>query len=84
MRSYTGCESANTCSGRDNTTAKLDTVSDIQTYLANNGFNPGIIDGKIGSYTKEAIKSFQRTVGLIPDGVVGSRTKSEMRSYTGC
>ena len=84
MRSYTGCESANTCSGRDNTTAKLDTVSDIQTYLANNGFNPGIIDGKIGSYTKEAIKSFQRTVGLIPDGVVGNRTKSEMRSYTGC
>jgi peptidoglycan hydrolase-like protein with peptidoglycan-binding domain len=38
----------------------------------------------MGSYTKEAIKAFQRKVGLIPDGVAGSRTKSEMRSYTGC
>ena len=84
MRSYTGCEAANTCKARNNTGAKLDSVSDIQTYLSNNGFNPGIIDGKIGSYTREAIKAFQRKVGLIPDGVVGNRTKSSMRSYTGC
>jgi len=84
MRSYSGCISTNTCIARNNTSAKLDSVSDIQAYLANNGFNPGIIDGKMGSYTKEAIKSFQRKVGLIPDGVAGNRTKSEMRSYTGC
>ena len=84
MRSYTGCEGANKCLARNNSAAKLDTISDIQTYLANNGFNPGIIDGKMGSYTKEAIKAFQRKIGLIPDGVVGSRTKSEMRSFTGC
>src|SRR6056300_1307891 len=84
MRSYTGCESANACVARDNRSAKLDTISDIQTYLANNGFNPGIIDGKMGSYTREAIKAFQRKVGLIPDGVAGNRTKAEMRSYTGC
>jgi len=84
MRSYTGCLSTNTCIARNNTSAKLDSVSDIQAYLANNGFNPGIIDGKMGSYTKEAIKAFQRKVGLIPDGVAGNRTKSEMRSYTGC
>src|SRR6056300_827879 len=84
MRAYTGCKSENVCIARDNRSAKLDSVADIQTFLANNGFNPGIIDGKIGSYTKEAIKSFQRKVGLIPDGVVGTRTKSEMKSYTGC
>ena len=84
MRSYSGCESANACVARDNRSAKLDSISDIQTYLANNGFNPGIIDGKMGSYTKEAIKAFQRKVGLIPDGVAGNRTKAEMRSYTGC
>jgi len=84
MRSYTGCEAANTCKARDNTGASLDSVSDIQTYLSNNGFNPGIIDGKIGSYTREAIKAFQRKVGLIPDGTVGTRTKASMRSYTGC
>ena len=84
MRSYTGCEEANTCKARNNTGANLDSVTDIQTYLSNNGFNPGIIDGKIGSYTREAIKAFQRKVGLIPDGVVGNRTKAAMRSYTGC
>ena len=84
LRAYTGCKSENVCIARDNRSAKLDSVAEIQTYLANNGFNPGIIDGKIGSYTKVAIKSFQRKVGLIPDGVVGARTKSEMKSYTGC
>ena len=84
MRAYTGCESANTCQARNNTGAKLDTIADVQTYLANNGFNPGIIDGKMGSYTREAIKAFQRKVGLIPDGVAGARTKAEMKSFTGC
>ena len=84
MRAYTGCKSENSCIARDNRAAKLDSISDIQTYLANNGFNPGIIDGKMGSYTREAIKAFQRKVGLIPDGVAGARTKSEMKSYTGC
>ena len=62
----------------------MESISGIQTFLANNGFNPGIIDGKLGSYTNEAIKAFQRKVGLIPDGVVGNRTKSEMKAYTGC
>tara|TARA_A100001011_G_scaffold384974_1_gene458307 strand:+ start:908 stop:3871 length:2964 start_codon:yes stop_codon:yes gene_type:complete len=84
MRAYTGCKSENYCVARDNRSAKLDSIADVQTYLANNGFNPGIIDGKMGSYTREAIKAFQRKVGLIPDGVAGARTKSEMKSYTGC
>ena len=30
------------------------------------------------------IKAFQRKVGLIPDGVAGTRTKAAMKSYTGC
>ncbi len=84
MREHTGCEGANTCIARDNSKANLESISGIQTFLANNGFNPGIIDGKLGSYTNEAIKAFQRKVGLIPDGVVGNRTKSEMKAYTGC
>ena len=83
MRAYTGC-TTNTCTARDNRAANLDSVEGIQTYLSNNGFNPGIIDGEMGSYTKEAIKAFQRKVGLIPDGVAGGRTKSEMKKYTGC
>ena len=84
MKTYTGCESGNVCKARDNSGAKLDSVSGVQTFLANNGFNPGIIDGEMGSYTREAIKAFQRKVGLIPDGVAGTRTKAAMKSYTGC
>ena len=83
MNAYTGC-TTNTCTARDNRSANLGSVEGIQTYLSNNGFNPGIIDGEMGSYTKEAIKAFQRKVGLIPDGVAGNRTKSEMKKYTGC
>ena len=81
MRKWTGC---NTCSARDNSKADLSNISGIQTFLANNGFNPGVIDGKVGSYTREAIKAFQRAVGLIPDGVTGNRTKDAMKNYTGC
>ena len=81
MKSWTGC---NTCSARDNSNADLSNITGIQTFLANNGFNPGVIDGKMGTYTKEAIKSFQREVGLIPDGVAGNRTKTTMKNYTGC
>ena len=84
MKAYTGCESGNVCKARDNSGAKLDIVAGVQTFLANNGFNPGIIDGEMGSYTREAIKAFQRKVGLIPDGVAGTRTKAAMKSYTGC
>ena len=81
MRKWTGCD---TCSPRENSNADLSNVAGIQTFLANNGFNPGTIDGEMGSYTREAIKTFQRKVGLIPDGVAGNRTKESMRSYTGC
>ena len=84
MKAYTGCESGNVCKARDNSGAKLDSVAGVQTFLANNGFNPGIIDGEMGSYPREAIKAFQRKVGLIPDGVAGTRTKAAMKSYTGC
>ena len=84
MKAYTGCESGNVCKARDNTGAKLDSVAGVQTFLANNGFNPGIIDGEMGSYTREAIKAFQRKVDLIPDGVAGTRTKNAMKTYTGC
>ena len=84
MKTYTGCESGNVCKARDNTGAKLDSVAGVQTFLANNGFNPGIIDGEMGSYTREAIKAFQRKVDLIPDGVAGTRTKNAMKAYTGC
>ena len=50
------------------------TVKEIQTALKNAGFNPGSFDGKIGPRTRQAIKDFQKSKGLVPDGVVGPKT----------
>ena len=66
----------------NNAVAPLDTLIDIQTFLSCNGFNPGPIDGVPGARTTGAIKSFQSTVGLTADGVVGPATRQAMRSYS--
>jgi len=49
-------------------------VREIQQALKRAGYDPGPIDGKMGSQTKAAIKAFQRSHRLEPDGVVGRRT----------
>ena len=43
-------------------------VEKIQRLLNAQGFDPGPIDGVIGSQTREAIKEFQRTAKLPADG----------------
>lgn len=59
---------------------KID-VKQIQTALKNAGFEPGPIDGKLGPRTKRAIKEFQKSKELTPDGVVGYKTWGELRKY---
>ena len=66
----------------ENAVAPLNSIKDIQTFLNCNGFNPGPIDGRSGGRTTSAIKSFQATVGISVDGVVGPATKQAMRSYS--
>jgi membrane-bound lytic murein transglycosylase B len=41
----------------------------IQAYLTTAGFYDGPIDGDIGSGSREAIRNYQRKIGLNPDGV---------------
>jgi membrane-bound lytic murein transglycosylase B len=43
-------------------------VEKIQELLSSQGFDPGPIDGVIGSQTRQAIKQFQRTAKLPADG----------------
>jgi len=43
-------------------------VKEIQELLAAQGFDPGPIDGVMGSQTRQAIKEFQRTAKLPADG----------------
>ncbi|MCA0273111.1 MAG: lytic murein transglycosylase [Proteobacteria bacterium] len=41
---------------------------ELQEKLTEAGFSTGGVDGKIGPNTIAAIRAFQRTVGLVPDG----------------
>ena len=53
-------------------------VRQIQTKLKNWGYYNGEIDGIYGSRTLEAVRKFQRNVGLTVDGIAGSATLSAM------
>ena len=58
-----------------------DRNKDIQKALKSAGFYTGAIDGKIGPKTKEAIKAFQKSQGLVVDGRVGPKTWAELGKY---
>ncbi len=53
----------------------------VQLALKTAGFYAGPVDGKLGPQTKEAVKAFQRSNGLTPDGTVGSKTASLLSRY---
>ena len=49
-------------------------VTELQRLLMAHGFNPGPIDGIFGNQTHAAVVAFQRSRGLVPDGIVGVQT----------
>ena len=55
--------------------------NNIQAALKNAGYYQGNVDGKIGTATKEALKSFQKDNGLDADGVCGRRTWDKLKPY---
>ncbi|MFA6357143.1 MAG: peptidoglycan-binding domain-containing protein [Candidatus Omnitrophota bacterium] len=64
----------------ETTVAKVSQVKDvptlkqIQTALKNAGYYQGVVDGKIGKNTRQAIKDFQKANNLPVDGKVGKKT----------
>jgi len=58
-----------------------DRVKQIQSALKEAGLYKGGIDGKTGPQTKRAIKAFQKSKGLNPDGVVGPKTWEELNKF---
>lgn len=54
--------------------------SEIQRQLNARGFDTGGVDGKIGSKTSDAIKAYQRTRGVTPDGYADTRLLALLRS----
>ncbi len=49
-------------------------VRHLQTLLEGSGFLTGTVDGVFGFGTQANVKSFQRSVGFIADGIVGAAT----------
>lgn len=49
-------------------------VMEIQALLSKIGYNPGTIDGIFGRQTEQAVRQFQRSYGLTPDGIIGPNT----------
>ncbi|WP_421828853.1 peptidoglycan-binding protein [Larkinella sp.] len=49
-------------------------VVQLQEKLKALGFNPGKIDGDFGTGTEAAVIAFQRSEGLLADGIVGLKT----------
>lgn len=56
-------------------------VEFLQNLLYRLGYYYGKIDGIYGEHTKRAVILFQRNYGLVPDGIVGSKTWSALNPY---
>ncbi|WFS01210.1 peptidoglycan-binding protein [Rhizobium tumorigenes] len=53
-------------------------VRNIQAILNNNGFDAGTPDGNMGDKTVSALKSFQKSVGLTPDGKITDQVVKQL------
>ena len=52
---------------------------ELQQRLSRAGFNTGGVDGKIGPKTLAAIRSYQASKGLIPDGYASLKLLRRLR-----
>lgn len=50
----------------------------LQGFLLTQNINPGIVDGKFGPKTRQALIKFQNANGLIADGLAGKKTFSKI------
>jgi peptidoglycan L-alanyl-D-glutamate endopeptidase CwlK len=53
-------------------------VKQLQQRLLQLGFSPGTPDGHFGQNTRSAVSSFQRSMGLVADGIAGPATLSAL------
>lgn len=53
----------------------------IQAALKNAGYYQGVIDGKLGKKTRQAVKDFQKANNLSVDGKVGKKTWAALKEF---
>jgi peptidoglycan hydrolase-like protein with peptidoglycan-binding domain/DNA-binding CsgD family transcriptional regulator len=58
-----------------------DLTREIQRRLRALGFQPGPVDGLFGPRTERAVRDFQESRGLDPDGLVQGETLTELRGH---
>lgn len=54
-------------------------VAELQFLLAWHGFPSGAFDGRLGPHAVGALRRFQRSAGLVPDGIAGAQTLAALR-----
>jgi lytic murein transglycosylase len=64
---------------RDERVLTLDERYELQQLLARRGFDSGGPDGRLGPRTRLAIRNFQVSAGLIPDGFASSGVLDRLR-----
>ena len=52
---------------------------EMQRLLTRRGFDTKGVDGKIGPLTISAVRAFQRSIGMVPDGYASLRILKELR-----
>lgn len=57
------------------------TPENIQLALKRSGYYKGVIDGKVGDNTINAVKEFQRANNMPVDGVVGKQTWEKLKRH---
>ncbi len=61
---------------------RVERVKALQRQLTWLGFHPGVVDGRYGPLTTEAVRAFQRVRGLPADGVADAATLIALRAGT--
>ena len=56
-------------------------IKQIQIALRNAGYEPGSLDGRMGSQTRQALKAFQKAHGLAQTGKSNKATWNLLRDY---
>jgi len=64
---------------RDERVLTLDERYELQQLLGSHGFDIGMPDGLLGPRTRIAIRNYQTSVGLVPDGFASSAVLDRLR-----